>query len=601
VNDPLNSPIPDIIPEAAAATFADLLLERIRRTPDGLAYREYDPVSETWLDTCWRDFGREVARWRVALQGEGLEPGERVAIQLRNSRAWACFELAAQSLGLVTVPLYTNDRPSNLAYILEHADSRLLLIDDGQAWQPLREALSGIDGLKRILSVKPVRGPDGPTALADWLPDQAPELQADQLDPDALASIVYTSGTTGRAKGVMLSHRNILWNVRASLAKVEVYPDDLFLSFLPLSHTLERMAGFYLPMAAGAGVAFARSIAQLAEDLQSRKPTILIAVPRIFERVYGKLHDKIDNGPAPARALFNKAVELGWQHFEHQQGRGPDSSRLLRPLLDGLVGRKLRRRLGGRLRFAVSGGAPLSEDVARLFIGLGVPIVQGYGLTETSPVIAANSLLDNVPASVGTALEGVEVKIGDQDELLTRSPSVMSGYWKNPDATAAAIDPQGWLGTGDQVRMDGQGHIFITGRLKEIIVLANGEKLPPGDMETAIALDPLFEQVLVLGEARPCLTALIVPRAEAYGHLLEQLKLPADTGYAHPKVAEAVLERVAARLHEFPGYARITRARLLDTSWSIDNGLMTPTMKLRRKRILERYATEVEELYKGNE
>ncbi len=598
--DPLNTRATDVIGEDSAGTFAEVLLERIRRSPDNLAYREYDPASEAWLDTSWREFGREVARWRAALQGEKLTTGDRVAIQLRNGRAWACFELAAQSLGLVTVPLYTNDRPENLAYILDHSDSRLLLIDDKDTWEPLHEAVSDIQGLDTILSVQPIKGPDAPTAVSDWLPDQASDLQADMLDPDTLATIVYTSGTTGRAKGVMLSHRNILWNVRASLDRVNVYPDDLFLSFLPLSHTLERMAGFYLPMVAGAGVAFARSIPQLAEDLQTQKPTVLIAVPRIFERVYSRLHEKIDNGPALARALFNKATEAGWRRFEHQQGRGSGGGQLLWPLLDKLVGSKVRDRLGGRLRFAVSGGAPLSEGVARLFIGLGIPIVQGYGLTETSPVIAANSLADNIPASVGTALRGVEVRVGDKDELLSRSPSVMLGYWKDPEATAATIEPDGWLHTADKVRMDDKGHIFITGRLKEIIVLANGEKVPPGDMEMAIILDPLFEQALVVGEGRPYLTALIVPETEAYGHLLEHLGLPADTGYDHPKVAEVVLERVAKRLHEFPGYARIMRVRLVQSPWTIDNGLMTPTMKLRRNRILDRHAMEVTRLYEGH-
>ncbi len=216
-------------------------------------------------------------------------------------------------------------------------------------------------------------------------------------------------------------------------------------------------------------------------------------------------------------------------------------------------------------------------------------------------MIAANGLRDNVPASVGTPLHGVEVRVSDKDELLTRSPSVMLGYWKDPQATAATVDADGWLHTADKVRIDGKGHIFITGRLKEIIVLSNGEKVPPGDMEMAIALDPLFEQVLVVGEARPYLTALLVPEPEAYGHLLEHLKLPPDTGYDHPKVVEAVLERVAERLHEFPGFARIMRASLVDSPWTIDNGMMTPTMKLRRNRILDQHASDVGKLYQGHE
>ncbi len=591
----------DIIDIEIHSTLAGVLLERIRRSPDGLAYREFDSASESWVDTSWAGMGRETARWRAALLAEGMQAGERVAVQLRNCRAWACFDLAAQSLGLVTVPLYPNDRAENTAYIVQHSESRLLLIGDADAWRGLRGLLTGIDSLQRVLSLESIAGEDAPTRVTDWLPEQAGELSIVPLDPDALATIVYTSGTTGRSKGVMLSHRNILCNIRGGLHCIPIYPHDLFLSFLPLSHALERTVGFYLPIVAGAGVAFARSVPQLAEDLVSMRPTVLIAVPRIFERVYGKLQDKIANGPGFARKLFASATHIGWQRFEHAQGRGEFSAGFtLWPVLDKLVAHKVRDRLGGRLRFAVCGGAPLSEEVARLFVGLGIPIAQGYGLTETSPIISANSLEDNVPASVGPRLHGVEVRIGEQEELLTRGPCVMLGYWKDPDTTAACIDKDGWLHTGDKARIEDTGHIFITGRLKEIIVLANGEKVPPGDMEMAIALDPLFEQVLVVGEGRPYLTALIVPEAEALKTLLEDLGLPADTDPDHPGLMHDVLQRIAGRLSSFPGYARIVRAHLVPTPWDIENGLMTPTMKLRRGRILKQYSGEVSQLYQGH-
>ncbi len=591
----------DIIDIETFPTLAGVLKERIRRSPDGLAYREFDPASGTWVDTDWAGMGRETARWRAALMGEGLQTGDRVSLQLRNCRAWACFDLAAQSLGLVTVPLYPNDRAENAAYILRHSESRLLLIDDEQSWQSLRGALAGVTTIDRVVSLNAINGKDAPTRVQDWLPEQAETLSADAVDPDALATIVYTSGTTGRSKGVMLSHRNILYNIRGGLQRIPIYPHDLFLSFLPLSHTLERTVGFYLPIVAGAGVAFARSVAQLAEDLVSIRPSVLIAVPRIFERIYGKLQDKIANAPALARKLFGTATRIGWQRFQHAQGRGRSSAGFVFwPLLDRLVARKVRERLGGRLRFAVCGGAALSEDVARLFIGLDIPIAQGYGLTETSPIISANSLQDNIPASVGQALQGVEVRIGQHDELLTRGPCVMLGYWKDPDTTAASMDKDGWLRTGDKARIEVSGHIFITGRLKEIIVLANGEKVPPGEMEMAISLDPLFEQVLVVGEGRPYLTALIVPETEALKALLEHLQLPADTSLDHPGLISAVLERVAVQLSAFPGHARIIRVHLISEPWDIENGLMTPTMKLRRGRILEQYAGEVGQLYQGH-
>jgi long-chain acyl-CoA synthetase len=269
-------------------------------------------------------------------------------------------------------------------------------------------------------------------------------------------------------------------------------------------------------------------------------------------------------------------------------------------LLNRLVASKVKARLGGRLRFSVSGGAALPEDVARVFIGLDVPITQGYGLTEFSPVVSGNRLDDNIPASVGPPLDGVEVRSGDHDELLVRGPSLMLGYWKDPDATAQMVDAQGWLHTGDKVRIEGK-HLFITGRLKEIVVLANGEKVSPGDMEMAIGLDPLFEQVLVVGEARPYLGALLVPNPEALSELLGRLGLPPNPGYDHPRLTTAVLDRVARRLSGFPGYARILRAVLIDQPWTIERGLMTPTMKLRRGRILRHHADEVARLYAGHD
>jgi long-chain acyl-CoA synthetase len=270
------------------------------------------------------------------------------------------------------------------------------------------------------------------------------------------------------------------------------------------------------------------------------------------------------------------------------------------PLFEKLVAAKVKERLGGRLRFAVCGGAALSEQISQIFIGLDIAIAQGYGLTEHSPVISVNPLQDNIPASVGTPFQGIDVRISEQDELLVRSPSTMPGYWKDPDATAATIDAEGWLHTGDKVRMD-HGHLFITGRLKEIIVLANGEKVPPADMEMAIALDPLFDQVLVVGEARPYLTAMIVPEPQAIIELLQQLDLPADTDYDHPQVQEVVMSRVSACLHDFPGYARILRVKLVREPWSVDNGFMTPTMKLRRNRILAHHTDDVDRLYLGHE
>jgi long-chain acyl-CoA synthetase len=588
----------DLIPLTVANTLAAVFEERVRRSPDRTANLQYDNQLEQWQEMNWRQLAEQVARWQAAFRQESLRPGDRVAIMLRNCREWVMFDLAAQGLGLVTVPIYTNDRSENIGYILQDAGVRLLLLENGEQWQELQRIRNQLAGLNRIVTLQPV-DPMGLqprlVVLADWLPGQYdPELQVLDLDPHSLATIVYTSGTTGRSKGVMLSHYNILWNIAAGLQLIDVYPSDLLLSFLPLSHTLERTVGHFMPMVAGCTLAYARSIPQLAEDLLDIRPTILIAVPRIFERVYGKIQEKLATDSSIARSLFANAVETGWLRFEHQQGRADWSPKLaLWPLFERLVGRKIQAKLGGRLRMAVSGGAPFNPDIAKVFIGLGVPIIQGYGLTETSPIITANSPQDNLPASVGVPLPGLEVRIGADDELLCRSPSVMLGYWNNPKATAEVIDAEGWLHTGDKVRMQ-DNRIFITGRIKEIIVLANGEKVPPADMEMCIGLDQLFEHALVIGEGRPYLSALVVLNRDRCRELSID---PEDQSEA---MQQRLLERITGRLDSFPGYARIRRVAVIREPWTIDNGLMTPTMKTRRNQILARYADAVESLYQGH-
>jgi long-chain acyl-CoA synthetase len=600
----MNTSGADIISVEQAGTLAGLFRERCKRSPDATAYIQYDDTEADWKTFSWRETADDVSRWQQALLKEGLEAGDRVALMLRNRREWVILDQAALGLGLVTVPIFPNDRADNVAYILNHAEARLLLIEGQDQWQELQTVEDQLAGLTRIVSLYPVDSDPKPLLVhaGDWLPSGSFELITEDSDLDDLATIVYTSGTTGRPKGVMLSHRNILWNARAALDVTAFYPHDLFLSFLPLSHTLERTAGYYLPIMAGSAVAYARSIPQLAEDLLAVKPTILMSVPRIFERVYGKIHAKLEEGPAFARFLFAKAEDIGWRRFLHQQKRGGWSPGfLLWPLLEKLVAHKIKQKLGGRLRFAVCGGAALTNRVAQLFIGLGIPIAQGYGLTETSPIISVNSLEQNIPASVGKPLAGVEVRIGANDELLTRSPSLMLGYWKDSEATAKTIDDEGWLYTGDQVRME-DGHIFITGRLKEVIVLSSGEKVPPGDMEMAIGLDGLFDQILVVGEGRPFLTALAVLDRDRYAKLAAELDLDAADPKTRnaPGLKKVLIERIGGHLHRFPGYARIVDIAVVDEPWSIENGLMTPTMKLRRNRILERHASDVDRLYEGH-
>lgn len=324
------------------------------------------------------------------------------------------FDVAAHGLGLVVVPLYVNDRADNIKLVLEDCGAKLLVIGGPEQWQALTSVHAALAQLPRIVSLQPVSSSASglqPIALQDWLPSTHEPMRVERIDSDSLATIVYTSGTTGRPKGVMLSHRNILFNVQGVLERVCAYREDTFLSFLPLSHMLERTCGCYLPMAAGSTVAFARAAKQLAEDFDMIQPTVIIAVPRVFERVYARIQDLLSKQPAPVKAFLNKHAQEGWKHFLHEQGRGKWSPKVsLWSQIDGKVGDKIRYKLGGKLRAAVAGGAALAREIAHFFIGLGLPILQGYGATETSPVVSNNTLEDNVPDSVGKPLKGIEVR-----------------------------------------------------------------------------------------------------------------------------------------------------------------------------------------------
>jgi long-chain acyl-CoA synthetase len=595
-----------VIPVEAAGTLDGLFRERVKRTPGAVAYRHFNEQHGNWRDYTWGQIDHQVARWQLALEREGLQPGDRVAVMLRNCPEWVIFDQAALGLGLVVVPLYTQDRPENVAYILQSAGCKLLLFEDLGQWQGLQEVRDQLAGLVRMLAVNALPGTTNEPRLkwiGDWLPDEGGESRHVPKDPSALATIVYTSGTTGRPKGVMLSHHNILSNAAACLSVMVPGPDDVFLSFLPLSHTLERTCGYYLAVMTGAATAYARSIPQLAEDLQAIRPTLLISVPRIYERVHAAIRARLAEGPAWRRKLFDLAVEIGYARFEHAQRRGPWlPSFLLWPLLDALVARKILARLGGRMRAAISGGAALPPDVSRVFIGLGLNVLQGYGLTETSPVVCANVPHDNLPASVGKAIPGVEVKLGPNEALLIKGPNVMLGYWKNEEATRQVIQPDGWLNSGDTARIDERGHVFITGRLKEIIVLSTGEKVPPVDMEAAIMRDPLFEQAMLLGEGKPYLSALVVLNVEQWKKLASERGLDADAAQTlqSKQVEDIVLERIGRQLREFPGYAQVRRATLTLEPWTVENGFLTPTMKLKRARVMEKFSAEIDRMYTGH-
>ena len=597
----LNDMADSVISIDDAGTLHGLFLERVRRSPDAVAYRFYDAINHVWADHTWREIGREVTRCQAVLAGEDFKPGDRIAIMARNSRYWVMFDIAALGLGLVVVPLYTDDRVDNAEYIMQDAGVRLLVIGGEAQWQRLQGRLDKVPALKRIVSIGDLGEVKDKRcrSLNYWFDVEYREPELPDIDPHALATIVYTSGTTGSPKGVMLSHHNILSNAHAGLQTVPVRPGHVFLSFLPLSHTLERTIGYYLPMMADATVAHNRSIPQLAADLEMIRPSVLISVPRIFERIYAKVKENLTEQNGYKKHLFELSVAVGWRKFEHEQGRtGWHPIMLLWPLLKKLVANKITGRLGGRLKVAISGGAALAPEISKVFVSLGVPILQGYGLTEASPVVSVNRLDNNIPASIGIPLPGVEVRIGEGDELLVKGANVMLGFWNNETATAEVLDSSGWLHTGDKARIEGE-HLYITGRIKDIIVLANGEKVSPTDMEMAISGDPLFSQIMIAGEGRPFLTALIVLNEDRWKKLAPEHNLDGESPDLK-QLEKFLLNRISECLHEFPGYAQIRRVQRVREQWTVDNELLTPTLKIKRKQIQDRYKDMIEGMYEGH-
>ncbi|MCE2948097.1 MAG: AMP-dependent synthetase/ligase [bacterium] len=552
------------------------LLQRHAGTPDKVLYRQWEAgaaADGSGEAAAWRDYTVAqvialAARWQQAFRARGFEKGDRIAVCLKNSVQWVAIDQAALGLGMVVVPLYVIDNAENIAWCVGNSEARLLVLDTPRALPRLRELMPS---LPAVVCIEAAGASAAGERVDAFLPADAPPFEVHPMEPDALATIVYTSGTTGKPKGVKLSHASILANVEASSKVIALRETDTSLSVLPMSHMFERTCGCYLMLHAGVCVAYSRGIQQIGDDLAAVRPTLLVAVPRLFERFLARIEQAVA-GSVVKRTLFRMTVRYGWKVF---LGEANLFERLAYARLQPLVAVPILDKLGGRLRLAAAGGAKLELRIAQTFIGLGLKMIQGYGMTEASPVIAGNREDDNDPSSVGQLLDGLESRISEAGELLVRGPSVMQGYWRNPEATAKVLSPDGWLNTGDIVEIR-DGRIYIRGRSKDIIVLSNGEKFPPEEAEAAILDEPVFEQVMLVGEGRHFLTLVAVTQ----------------------EVDEKKLVRLAnQQLKDFPRYVRVRRVIAAKEPWTIDNGMLTPTLKVKRPVVGQRFAHSIEAIY----
>lgn len=589
------------IERGAADTLCELFAARVARTPDALAYRFYSPRRQAWIELSWADAAARVQRWQAVLAEAGVQPGDRVALMLRNSPEWLCVDQAIMALGAATVGLFCADTPASNAHLIDDSGARVLvavkarwaerILDAGDCPQ-LETALvfSGeADAATRI------RSADDALARAREAHRAGVAARA-----DALASLIYTSGSTGRARGAMLSHANLLFNAHAVADALPVVEAEHALSYVPLPHAYERVADAYRAMITGAVITFCRHPRFLGLTLARAPVTTLIGVPRIYERFYIELNRWLSRRPRYVQRLVAFTIKLGESVFERQQGRSRRHVRhLLWPLLRRLVARRCLRLFGADMQVAVSGAAALPYPVARTLVGLGVPVLQGYGLTEAGPVVSVNRLHNNALDSVGIVLDGVETKVGPDNELLVRGPGVMRGYWNDAAATAQSLSAGGWLHTGDKVSRLDKNRLYLTGRMKEIIVMTTGEKASPDPIEQALRLDELVERAIVIGEARPVLAAIVSCSADALVPVMRQLGLDpeAPASLTSARLENFFIARFARLLVGYPAHAQIRRMAITTDRWSQANDLVTATDKIRRRRVARCYARDIARLY----
>lgn len=589
------------------------------------------PAQEWHADGAWQtrtygQFGQAVRDVAHGLLALGLKKGDRVAVWSKNCPQWAEVDFANLTAGLVTVPIYDTLTGDKGAYILNDSEAKVVFVQDATILERLLQVRSALKTVKAIVLIQGPAGKGGATAYADfvasgqaWGRENPKKLDAiaAKVAPADIASIVYTSGTTGDPKGAVLTQGNFASNA-AAMNLVKVGPEDVFLSFLPLSHVFERTGGHFGAYGLGAKVVFARSIDTLTDDMQTAKPTIMMAVPRLYEKIYARINDNVAKSSFLKRAIFEWAINTGRAANVYRERNMPLPPGLAKKVAraDKLVFHKLRERVGGRLRFFVSGGAALSGEIEEFFWAAGITILQGYGLTETAPVCNVN--LPNAIrfGSVGRTIPGVSLRIDASEwesakprptpegEICYKGPNVFQGYWKLDKATAECFDKDGWFHTGDIGYVDPDGFLFITDRKKEIIVMSNGKKVPPQAIENALKIQPHIGQAMVVGDDRNYIAALVVPNWES----LEKFALANGIAredkprlVADQRVVSLIEREVEAVNKTLSRYEQIKKFWILPAEWSVDSGELTPSLKLKRRIILDKQKDAVGRLYPAAE
>ncbi|HKZ32991.1 MAG TPA: long-chain fatty acid--CoA ligase [Vicinamibacteria bacterium] len=592
----------------ATRTLSDLFYRSVDefRKPEHLRHKR----DGAWRATSSDEFRAAVEETALGLLGLGIGKGDQVAILSENRPEWAFADFATLAAGASDVPIYPSLTPAQIRYVLSDSRAKAIFVGSRALLAKLAEVKGELPGLAHVISFDELPGAlslaglrvQGRAALARE-PDAVRKLAA-RVAPDDLATIIYTSGTTGDPKGVMLSHANMLSNV-LSAAKVfpQVGPGWTALSFLPLCHSFERTAGHYFMLHAGVTIAYAESVERVPDNMLEVRPHIMCSVPRLYEKMFARVNEKVARDTAARQALFRWAFAVGRDGFEARLARR-EPGLVLRAklaLADRLVFSKIRARAGGRLQLFISGGAPLAGEIARFFGAAGMLVCEGYGLTETSPVITCNRPDRLKPGTVGMPLDGVEVRIAEDGEILSRGPHIMLGYFGRPEATREAIDADGFFHTGDLGHVDPDGFLVITDRKKDIIVTSGGKNIAPQPIENKLKTNRFFSEVVMIGDRRKFAVALVVPNYEALAAWAAERDITGtrEELVRRPEVVDHYLGLVSSMTGELAQFEKIKKLALLPKELSQEAGELTPTLKVKRRVVEERYRSLIDDMYQG--
>ncbi|MEE8334986.1 MAG: long-chain fatty acid--CoA ligase [Candidatus Neomarinimicrobiota bacterium] len=588
----------------------EMFLQSVDKYKDKIAY--YEKKEGQWVGLTFKEIGNQVELFSAGLASLGVKKDSKVAILSGNCPRWGISDYALAGLGAGSVTVYPTLISPQIKYIIEDSDAEFIITQNSEQTDKILTFIQDCPNLRGIITMDDTNDSENRIQGFKDVQDAGEQYikstgfsyaeSTRHINPDDLLTLIYTSGTTGNPKGVILTHKNLCSNIISAHVAMPMVSDDVFLSFLPLSHSFERMTGHFSGFANGGTTYFAESVESVAADMLDVSPTITIAVPRLYEKIYAKVLDKVSKDPALRQKIFWWAINVGKEASKYlrRSQTVPGILGLKFKLADKLVYSKLKSRVGGKLRLFISGGAPLSKEIGEFFMAAGLPIIEGYGLTETSPVITCNRLELIKFGTVGKAIDGVEVKIAKDGEILCRGDNVMTGYYNNKAATSEAIDSEGWFYTGDIGEFDEDNYLKITDRKKSLLVTAGGKNVAPTPLELALTGNKFIEQCLVLGDRRKFISALIVP---AFDILLEwaqknDITIKDKKALVKNKtVLEFYDQEIEKVMSNFSHYERVKKVALLGQEWTIKSGEMTPKLSIKRKVVEKNFAHVIEEIY----